>query len=246
MKLDRIIYLSILAGALLFFSTCKPDSCLHGDGENTTLHMETDSFSYVSLRGMFDVVMVQDTTYYVEFEGGSQALEYVQTNNDGKNLTCYNTNNCAFLRGYKKIKLYIHFVSIKRMDVFETCKITSQIPITSDFYFTVQADMADVDLLVDCDRLNFWANMTSGGVYKFRGRCNYARLEGYYAAKIDSKELNADQLFIKNFSVADFDVFAGSKLTAEIHNKGNIYYSGTPSVIIDTVNTGSGKLIHAN
>lgn len=245
MKPVRLIIVSLFVAMLVAFNACKPESCLHGDGDSTSLRVETDSFAYISIRGMFDVILVQDTTYYIEFQGGSKALEYVQAVNDKGNLVCSNTNSCSVLRGYKKIKLYIHFIAVKRMDVFETSKIISEIPITGNFYFTVQADMAEVNLLVDCDRLDFWANMTSGGVYTFRGKCNHAGLEGYYAAKIDSHELDARDLVIKNYSVADFNVYATDKLTAEIHNKGNIYYSGDPAIVIDTVNLGSGKLISA-
>lgn len=245
MKLRNIV-LFFLFPLLFLLGACQPDTCLHGDGNITTMRVETDSFSFINIHDMFDVIMVQDTTYYVEFKGGTKALEYVKAENDSAVLNCYNSNSCAFLRGYRKIRLYIHFVSVRRMDVFEVCKITSEIPITSNFYLTVQADMADVDLLVNCDRLSFWANKTSGGVYKFRGKCKYAWLEGYYAAKIDSRELNADQLIIKNFSVADFNVYAATKITAEIHNSGNIYYSGNPVDVVDTVKMGRGKLIHVN
>ena len=239
----RSTILALLFPLLLLINACEPDSCLHGNKRITTVRVETDSFNYISIHDMFDVILVQDTGYYVEFKGGAKSLEYVQAVNDSAVLNCYNTNSCAFLRGYKKIGLYIHFRRVQRMDIFDVCKITSEKPVTSNVYLTVQADMADVDLLLDCDRLYFWANMTSGGIYKFRGKCQYASLAGYYAAKIDSRELAAKEMQIKNFSVADFDVYATAKLIAEIHNSGDIYYSGNPEVVVDTIKEGSGRLI---
>jgi len=40
-------------------------------------------------------------------------------------------------------------------------------------------------------------------------------------------------------------VNASEILEVEIHNKGNIYYSGSPEIIIDSI-SGSGKLLPIN
>jgi hypothetical protein len=49
-------------------------------------------------------------------------------------------------------------------------------------------------------------------------------------------------MHIKNSSIGDMHVNPIEKLTVEIHNKGNIYYSGSPEIIVDSI-SGSGKLI---
>jgi hypothetical protein len=103
--------------------------------------------------------------------------------------------------------------------------------------------MAEVDLEMENGYLSFYNNTTTGGIYTFRGNSSTAVLSGYHTGQFNFGELHVGDLHINNSSIGDMHVRASEKLTVQIHNRGNIYYYGSPGVVIDSI-SGSGKLVN--
>jgi hypothetical protein len=221
---------------------CETDSCLHGTGENSTIIVETGFFESLKVQGILDVILVQDTTWFVEFEGGDKVLEYVSAENINSTIWLNNTNSCFFLRDYKKVIAYVHFTHLNKIDVFEVCKVESKNVLDSLYYMTVQGPMAEIDIELNTDRFGFYNNGTTGGIFNFSGNCDRFQISGFYTAQINTTNLTARDYFVNNSSLSDIYVTATEILTVQIQNKGNIYYSGSPQIVIDTI-TGTGRLL---
>jgi len=67
--------------SVLFYSGCEMGSFWHGIGQYTSQIYETGYFDEVNSMDMFDIILVQDTAWHVELEGGDKMLEYVSVNN---------------------------------------------------------------------------------------------------------------------------------------------------------------------
>lgn len=227
---------------LILMTGCETDSCLHGTGENEHITIETGFFETLNVQGILHVILVQDTTCFVEFEGGDKVLEYVSAENINSAIWLSNTNSCFFLRDYEKVKAFVHFTHLNKVDLFEVCKVESKNVLDSLYSMTVQGLMAEIDLELNTDRFGFYNNGTTGGLYSFRGKCDRISIRGFYTAKINTAELTARDYYVNNSSLSDVYVDATEILRVQIHSKGNIYYSGSPQIVIDTI-TGTGRLL---
>jgi hypothetical protein len=217
-------------------------NCWHSTGENTIQYFESGYYQEVNARGMFDIILVQDSLYYIELEGGSKVLDYVSVSVIDSVTYLDNSNQCNFTRDYERIKCYLHFNEKLRLNILEPCKVTSQNPVTSDLILTVPAELAEADIILNNSAFLFYNHRTTGGSYTFRGFSDRCTILGYYSARFILSGLESSEMHVNNSSIGDMHVKANEVLNVEIHNKGNIYYSGSPVIVIDSV-TGSGKLL---
>jgi hypothetical protein len=191
---------------------------------------------------MYEIILVQDSVYYIELEGGDKVLDYTTVSNTDSVVYLDNSNECFFLRDYEKIKCYLHFSDRLVLSLFETCRVTSRLPVTSVFTLIVPAEMAEVDIQLNNPHFHFYNHRTTAGTYTFRGYSDLSVISGFYSARFDLSALTSREMHVNNSSIGDMHVNAAEVLKVQIHNTGNIYYSGSPQIIIDSV-SGSGNLI---
>jgi len=244
MKKYCLVPLSFLF-LILICNGCEMGKCWHGTGQNVNQIYETGYFLDVNARGMFEIILVQDSVYYIELEGGDKVLEYTAVSVIDSSVYLDNSNECYFLRDYEKIKCYLHYADNLQLNLFETCKVTSQNPVTTNLLLTVPAELAEVDILLNNSHFHFYNHKTTGGTYTFRGFSDRCIISGYYSARFVLSGLTSREMHINNSSIGDMHVNADEVLNVEIHNKGNIYYSGAPVIVIDSI-SGSGKLLPEN
>jgi hypothetical protein len=223
---------------------CKPDECFNGVGSEGIMHVETGYFKDVNFNGMFDVTLVQDSVSYVEFEGGKSMLQYVKAENTDSVLWIDNSNNCLFLKDYKKIKLSVHFNNVNQFSFIEPCKVRSLNPLTDDFTLIAPAQITDLDIELNNNHFAFYNNSNTGGNFVFRGKCTASYIMGYYTARVDASQLITNTMYIENHSVVDYYVRAEEILHIQIFNRGNVYYYDDPKVFTDSI-TGTGKVYKA-
>jgi hypothetical protein len=221
------------------------NKCWHGTGQNTSLIIETGYFHEANARGIFEIILVHDSVYYIELQGGEKVLDYAEVNVTDSSANLDNSNECYFLRDYEKIKCYLHYADNLQLNLFETCKVSCQNPVTTNLLLTVPAELAEVDILLDNSHFHFYNHKTTGGTYTFRGFSDRCIISGYYSARFVLSDLTSREMHINNSSIGDMHVNANQLLEVEIHNKGNIYYSGSPEIVIDSI-TGSGRLFSEN
>ncbi len=237
---NNIILLAITG--LFFIIACESDRCFHGTGQITSRRFETEYFCKMGVQGLFNIVLIEDSLCYVEFEGGEKVLDYVDANNIDSVLWLDNYNHCFFLRKYDRIKAYVHFQKLDRLDLFEVCKVESYDSLTAFQYMTVQGEMAEMNIILNCERFSFYNHRTTGGDFSFSGNVDRCWISGYYTAKFTMDELVVRDFFVRNSSLSDMYVNATERLRVEILHHGNIYYSGTPEIIVDSI-AGTGQLL---
>lgn len=233
----------LILGILFLFMACERKGCLQNAVNDKSMVLELEPFSEMDIRGMFDLRLIPDSQNYVEFITRESVFEYLHANIDeAGRLTLENANDCFYRRDYSKVIAEVHFNSLTRVNVHEAGKLSSEFPLTGRFSVTVQSDMAEVDLLLDTETFGFYNHTTTGGDFRLRGSSTHASLSVFYTARADFSAFTATSLRLHNGSVGDIQANALEKLEIEISHEGNIYYTGTPEIVIDTI-SGSGKLI---
>ncbi len=226
---------------LVLLISCESDKCFYGSGKEITTVLNSDSFDVISVHGIFDVELVQDTCYYVEGIGGENIIENIEASVEKDSLLLYNHNSCFWLHGYKRPLVRVHCHNLTRVDVFQASYIFSTDSITDNLYITFQTMMAEADILVNNNQVFSYVHHTTSGRYKFRGKTKELIFTGFYTSVFDASELEAKKAVIQNYSTVDYKIWATEKLNVGIFNRGNIYYKGTPEIIIDTL-TSTGNV----
>lgn len=242
---NKVLVFLVCSLFLVFCNSCDMDKCLHGSGNNTKQIYETGYFREVNARGIFEIVLVQDSIFYVELEGGDKILEYIQVRTTDSVLNLDNSNDCSYIRNYERIKCFLHYSDNLRLSLFDVCKLTNQTPITSNFSLAVPADLAEVDIEMNNSHFQFYNNGNTGGTYTFRGYSDLCEISGHYTARFILSDLISREMYINNSSTGDMHVNATEFLAVQIHNKGNVYYTGSPEIVIDSV-SGTGILFSNN
>ena len=239
-----LIILSILCMhvSLLLFVSCDSDTCWHSRGELTALQFPVAVYDSMVINGLLNVVLVEDSLNYVEFRGGTNELEFVKAYVKDSCLWLENDNSCLFLRDYERITAFVHFQSLRRLQIFSPCKLESQGTLTSLRWISLMSETAEIDLELDAEVFGFLNHVVCGGKYKFSGRVGSCWMHVNYSPLCDISELVVRDFTTINASLSDFYVNATEELTVEIRNSGNIYYSGDPEIIIESI-TGTGKLL---
>ena len=235
---------SILFGGtlLILVTACEADRCFKKPGDFVEEKIEYDSFSSLHINGVFDIELVQDTTYYIEAFAYEQVMSGVEFKLYNDTLTCYNYNNCFWRREFERPLIRVHFSDIENLNVFEASYIFSSDTITDSFQFTVRSNIAEADITFNCERVYFYINKSCGGKYIFRGKTNNAFLMSFNTGLFKMEELECKKARVLNYSIIDMEVNATEELKVEIYNTGNIRYKGSPEIIIDTL-TSSGRAI---
>jgi hypothetical protein len=241
----KILILIYCLAVTAIIISCNPEDCLEGAGSKGEKTIQTGFYKVVYVNGIFDVLLVQDTTCFIRFEGGENLLEQANASNTDSVVWIDNNSNCYFLKDYEKIKVYLHFNKISEIRLKEACSVKSVNPITNTFTMTAEGQVTDIDIELNNEHFFFYNNKTSGGKFVFRGWCNHCSIMGFYSGKVDASDLNTNTMKIENHSVTDYLVRAQETVHAKIFNSGNIYVYGKPEIIIDSL-AGSGKVIRVN
>ena len=241
MNKKNTVWISLLVCFYMMVG-CDNDPCLHGTGREIVLPVTTGVFNNVEVKGIFEVMLREDTIDYVEFRGGEEVLKYVRAEVKDSVLRLFNQNTCFFLRDYEKIIAILHYRKIDQVILKVASKVVSDGPLTHIKTIQVHGEMGEVDVELAADYFVFYNHRTAGGNFLLKGYAEHCTVMNYYTARCDISGLSARRFYVTNGSLSDLYVNAGEYLQVRLLNKGNIYYSGTPEIVIDSV-AGSGQLL---
>jgi hypothetical protein len=227
--------------AILQFS-CNSDRCLYSAGKNVTEILSVDSFTTMNINGIFDVELVQDTTYYVEGVAGENVIDNIEAQVTNDTLNLNNCNHCFWFRDYKRPLIRVHSPNLIRINMYEASYLFSTDTITSRFSLAMVSRMGEVNLIVNNDEVFEYTYTLTGGRFIFRGKTKFLNIQGYYTSLFDASGLVAKKAFIKNVSIVDYKVWVTDELSVAIYNRGNVLYKGDPQIIIDTL-TSTGRVL---
>ncbi|PLX23422.1 MAG: hypothetical protein C0597_01060 [Marinilabiliales bacterium] len=225
--MNKLIYI------LLILAITSCDEALFNAGDIETKSIEVSSFKEIYIDDIFEVYLIQDTTCNIEAKGGNNLLSDLEfTVDEEKKLTISDNNSARWSRDYNKIELYISVDTLNYLRLNAPCNVISVNTLTTlNFKIWSITDFAEFDLTLDCENFYFVNNNTSGGIMFVQGVTANLNFWARGSFIVNAENLIADQVTVKNESMADCRVYANDYLSVEILRAGRVFYKGNPTTI---------------
>ena len=232
--------------SLIFLFSCGKESlCPTNTGETSIELRSLDDFNRISIFGDVDLFLTWDSVQSVRVECGENLQNGIITEVTNEELVIDNELKCNWIRDLgSTIRVYVNLDSLNSITNTAQGNISSLNTLEmKDFLLTCEGSISIIDLTLDVKNVDIvqsasFANITLSG--------NAEKIAVYNDGNgaVLAKNLNANEAFVTNKSVGKIELVSNSKLNANIHNRGNIYYSGDPSEIIFELHyPGTGSLI---
>jgi hypothetical protein len=227
---------------ILFFACLQ--ACAKRN-ETISKTMILQDFEILDLRSVFDVYLIQSNENSLRIEGEARTIEKIDLIYDNQTLTIKNNMKLKWLSPQgSKVKLYLSTKHLKRINAIVTSYIkTLNAWKGQELGITMGSKLNEADLELDCDVFYYWNSFPCGGKLNLRGRTDALKIWNTALVNVDALALNPNYVLVFNSAKTDCYVRCKEKFEYRITGSGNIYLSGNPSTVIDSVSTGKGQLI---
>jgi hypothetical protein len=225
---------------MLLLVACKkaPErTCWKGTGAIENVIVPLSSFQYLSIHPHIEVALLQDSLNYVEWQAGSNLLSFLSAEVKSDTLLLHNKNGCRFLRYQNgKVKAVVHFTSLKELHLANSETVrTVNTWLADDLLIYLKEGVGSVNLALNAQkaiiRNNYgWQTLRlSGNVAAL-----FVDLDGSASLQAPSLMVQ-DSISFRSTSPLSSWVRSGQlKLKAQLYGAGDLYYTGTPLVLLKT------------
>lgn len=223
--------------AIFLLLSCKKESL--------TKSIALNDFNQITFNSHFEVILIQGNEHKVEFVGYEKAIEQIEYKITDSTLTLENTSNFLWANPDKnKIKVFITFKSLKKVNANESCEITNQGTLSGDelgVFFASKLNEAKLNLAYNT--FYYYNNHPCGGKLTLEGTCGFLKIWNYALMQVDASALISDHVLIENHSKGDCSVNTSKLIEYSVFGEGNIYCYGNPSDLIEHNLGSKGKFI---
>ena len=226
-----------IAALLILLSSCQ--KLLFNDVDETR-EISTGKFSAVRVNGIYNLVLVQDSTDRIIITGSNDigAVDAVVKNDT---LTIEDTKKFSLNPGRNTLE--IHFSQLDHLVTYDPVYISVEDTVRADrMSWDAIGEIAEGSLALNCNLFIFCNSANTLGFITLSGKAELLVVFNRYGGSIFASGLSCKYADITNESAGDVHVNASELLTAYIWGPGNIYYSGDPLINIKEVKS-SGNLI---
>ncbi len=242
----------VLLTGIIFFSlalvSCKKAAdrnCWKSSGKMVELEVILGDFNEVEIFEHLSIRLIQDTLSKAIVKGGENLVRKIKFQQNLQKLTLSNENKCRFLR-YKNGNIHIdlHYIELSEIYFQGTDSLVANDTLHfSNLKITIKDGAGSIHLKVKGNTMNIenphgWGDITLGGALRA------IRLDidgnGYF----DTRNLWVEDSIsvLSKSSVLSFLGANTKKLKAELNGSGDIWYFGTPSILLKN-EYGKGRLI---
>ncbi|MCX6292346.1 MAG: DUF2807 domain-containing protein [Bacteroidetes bacterium] len=230
---------------MIFFTSCDKDhlfDCLKNTGSMTSEKRSSGEFNRIDVYNNPEVIIAQDVENSITVQAGDHVISGITTEISGGVLTIRNENKCNWVRSYAKtIAVYVHVKNLRIIHHHGSSTISSANQLQSTAFDLNVWNSGDINLSVKADSVYSRQHTTVGDI-TLSGETKYCFLYNNGNGFSYQSSLVADDEVIVQRGTGDCMVNVNQQLNVEIHDSGNVYYSGNPRVTSSI--TGVGRLIH--
>jgi len=239
---------SLILLGLIPFNSCKKENscdCLKSYGDIVTETRNLASFNTLQSFDKIEVYYIQDTTATTctaKVVTGKHLMSNISTEVSGGVLQIKNKNTCNFVRGsHNEVTVYVTAPHVKNFIQDGVGTMYSGNTIKQDSVGYNVRNSGDIHLNVDVNVVH--GSMFGIGDIYLSGNCQNHLVNSTGECFINAQDLQvAAYCYVSYKSTGEAHVNVSGELDVVINYTGNIYYTGSASVIRKTVN-GSGDLI---
>ncbi len=231
---------------LLLFSGCKKDSmcnCLKNTGDEISENRYVPDFTSIEMNNNVDVVLIPDTFYSLKVICGKNLMDGIKTEVTDNTLRIKNINKCNWLRDFEnKFTVEIPLPTIEQITNNGSGNLTCADTLKG---YALQVDSWNgsgaLSFLIDYQEVRFKLHTGPADIIALGKSYDgyvYNAGNGFFKGS----ELKTEYCYVISKGTGDTEVYAAKELGATIEYQGDIYYSGDPQSILQTI-SGTGKLI---
>jgi len=241
------INIMLVLGIVLLFGSCRKEQwndCFTSYGAIGKEKRIIPDFTRLVVGDNFHIVLTQDTTQptFVEFSGGKNMFDGIETDVKNGYLTITNRNRCNFVRDYKKIiTITINAKHLNAINLTSASDITCSDTLQLKYLNINHAAVSDVVLKVNLDEVS--VNSVNSGSTTLIGKARVLKGSIEEVSNLDAAQLNCEEVLIDSHTAWNCTINASKIIYVRIYNSGNIYYLNEPAFKELNVRTGKGDLI---
>jgi hypothetical protein len=217
--------------------------CFKSAGDFITEDRDVLPFEKINLNNNVDLIIDPNPVTYIKVSAGDNLIDGVITEIEGNTLYIRNENRCNWMRSFdNKLRVTVGVNNLTSIDYYGSGDISCIDTIRSpEFEFNNWNGSGSIDFIL---------NSSTAHLNNHIGRCDI-HAHGIVGvcyiyvndvATLDASNLTTYYNYITNKSTGDCRINVKQELGAEIKYSGNIYYTGNPLSVIQTI-SGDGKLI---
>jgi hypothetical protein len=227
---------------LVAFSSCM-QPVIWEEGEEVIRYVRTVDYDTIEFRGIFDVLMVQDTTAFVKITCGENLISYVRTHQRKGYIEVREDDRMNWTRNYKRTFVEMHFTRIHHICIQKGVRMVTSGPLKSQFLSIWDiSGISETDLEINCSGFKLSVCGDNSGIYKISGKADYTCLEPHGSAHFMMGNLLTDSCHIQHKGTGDCQVNVTRVLEGEIVGKGTIQYKNYPGLQVNLI-PGKGRVI---
>lgn len=220
-------------------------SCSKDHEEEVRIRKDLGVFHEVNLNSAFEVVLIQDSVYYVEIVTVESLKKDMEVKLENEVLSFTNTKRFKWTNPENNTPtLYIHCAEFKKVNANESCNFTTPTPITSKEFGIILKDKANyANLQLNCESFFYWNNFPTGGKLTLSGSTKELKIWNTAIMSVDAKNLVTEYALVENDSKGICEVNVTHKIEYKITGNGDIHLYGQPTEIVETAPSIGGKLV---
>ncbi len=236
----------LLTSLFIFFSFTSlqaqwwSSNTIQGNGEVTTINVQTADYEGVSVAGNFYVTIAEGREGNITLTGESNLLEevIVEVKDNVLHIKTENKTNLKPSRG-KKIEITVPTSSLTKIALAGSGEIKNNFNLKSDALSVKLAGSGDIKLNIEVTDLE--TKVAGSGDIILNGLAG--NLTGSIAGSgvVDASRLNAGNASISVAGSGDYKVNCKGDFKGRVSGSGSISYKGKPTRI-DSKVAGSGKI----
>jgi hypothetical protein len=242
MKKNILSWLLLPVIGMTLFS-CTADRCPLSAGSSGSEQRELSDFNAIVLYGKVNLILTQDSVQKITVTGGKNLLPGIATSVSQQTLTIRDNNNCLLTDPSQTVNLYISSPQLQTITYYGAGDIHSTNTLKAST-FTVDCWMGSGTIRLDLQATVVLALVRNeNATVVLTGAADSAYIYCGEAGSVDMSALPTYATDLDSKTIRDIHVDATHALHANIVYRGNVYYRNSP-VVIDTLITSSGRLIH--
>lgn len=228
---------------MLMLPACNKPGFFENSGEMTTRSRSLPAVHEVVLYDKVNLVLTQDSAESVEVETGKNLQDGIETSAIGNRLIIRDNNKYKWMRNLSAIPtVYIHSNAFRAVTYFGAGNITTtNTLIAESFSIDSWTGTGSLKLRLNASRTDVTIRNGNADLV-LQGKTGFNQVYCADQGKLDLRNFITGDLVIDYRSIQDSYVQATNLLSARIHYKGNLYYTGQP-VGIQLIQDNTGRLI---
>ena len=201
---------------------------LKGNGKVISKETVVNNFTQLSLKGVFNTILIQGDYPKVLIETDENLVETIQIIEEDGKLTIKSKKG-ANIKKSTKMNVYVTFQNLDDLEIKGVGNVSTKNMLTFNDALNVEIEgVGNTDLQLTCSELN--AKFASTGNITLDGNVKQACIKNSGIGNINAFNLLVQDLEINNSGIGNVKIYAVNTLNIKSSGIGNLEYKGDAEI----------------